>query len=255
MNQRPSSHDNKRTGQTTTYTHTQTVEKEKKNLFLSLSFSHTQINRRKMINHSDLWSVLLLYLFSFSSSVSLYLLTGFHFFSCFLYKYSSNAFEKNTHTHTKTSFLVLLFDSGWLLTDWRSLTEGNAQQQHVDKTKKTDAFNQLRPWWFFVFFSPPKNSHDINEEKSFFTTTDNLLLSYIFCFSISPSLLRFDLPPFSLHCIPSLWFSLFFLMSLSLLDFMDWPHPLFLIFLFSLHQKRKTTKHTKPSDFQWNIYR
>jgi len=88
------------------------VEKEKKNLFLSLSFSHTQINRRKMINHSDLWSVLLLYLFSFSSSVSLYLLTGFHFFSCFLYKYSSNAFEKNTHTHTKTSFLVLLFDSG-----------------------------------------------------------------------------------------------------------------------------------------------
>lgn len=226
---------NERAKRRRTHTHRQ-WKKKKKNLFLSLSFSHTQINRRKMINHSDLWSVLLLYLVSFSSSVSLYLLTGFHFFSCFLYKYSSNAFEK---THIPTQKHHFWFFSSIPDDCWRSLTEGNAQQQHVDKTKKTDAFNQLRPWWFFVFFSPPKNSHDINEEKSFFTTTDNLLLSYIFCFSISHSLLRFDLPPFSLHCIPSLWFSLFLLMTLSLLDFMDWPHPLFLLFLFSLHQKKK----------------
>lgn len=45
-------------------------------------FSHTQINRRKMINHSDLWSVLYLsdFFFSFSSPV-------FHFFSFFFFHY------------------------------------------------------------------------------------------------------------------------------------------------------------------------
>ena len=47
-NQRPSSHDNKRTGQTTTYTHTQTVEKEKKKIyfFLFLSLTHKSTGAR-----------------------------------------------------------------------------------------------------------------------------------------------------------------------------------------------------------------
>lgn len=71
-------------------------------------FSHTQINRRKMINHSDLWSVLYLsdfFFFFFLAGFSFlffFLLPLFLFFNIFIFFFPFINIRKNalkTHKH------------------------------------------------------------------------------------------------------------------------------------------------------------